>query len=92
MPEPATLCAVIAAELHAQVENAERSGDSLRLHFRDGEVAVVRVLGYEDDRLVYAPITSSRPERYAVCDSTGFIAEYAKLERISVPKRRGTHA
>jgi len=65
----------------AVVVEAARTGRSVRLHLFDGEVVVARVLGLDDDGFVYAALTSSRPERYAVCDSTGTPLAFSDLER-----------
>ena len=54
------------------VAQAATSGRHVRIHTSDGEVVVARILFYDEDEVIYAPITSSRPERYAVCDATGF--------------------
>ena len=37
-----------------------------------------------EQELVYAVLTSSHPERYAVCDSTGFTLAIEEIERIQV--------
>jgi hypothetical protein len=50
-----------------------RTGTPARLHIADGEVIVARILEHGPTEVVYAVITSSRPEKYAVCDATGFI-------------------
>ena len=33
---------------------------------------VARVLNCDDHEVVYVVITSSKPEKYAICDATGF--------------------
>jgi len=53
----------------------------VRLHLRDGEVLVARVLSYDADEIRFTVIHSSRPERYGVCDSTGFRRSWDELER-----------
>jgi hypothetical protein len=58
-----------------------QTGRPVRLHLRDGEVVVARILDFDAERLRFAPIQSSRPERYAVCDSTGFVLAFADLAR-----------
>ncbi len=68
-------------ELRDVVQAAFDSGRSVRLHLSDGEVVVARVLWLEADRFTYAALTSSRPERYAVCDSTGVTLTFEVLER-----------
>ncbi len=63
------------------------SGKPVRVHRQDGEVLVAKVLHCEDRELVYAVLTSSRPERYAVCDSTGFRLALDEIERVQVLER-----
>jgi len=58
-----------------------QTGRPVRLHLRDGEVVVARILDFDAEELRFAPIQSSRPERYAVCDSTGFMLRFDELER-----------
>ncbi len=65
-----------------EVAEAARSGGTLRVHTRDGEVLFCRVLRFDDSELVYVALRSSRPERYAVCDSTGFSLPWAVIERV----------
>lgn len=65
----------------AEIARAVRTGQPVRLHTRDGEVVVARVLSYDGQRVVYSAVTSSRPERYAVCDSTGFALPLEQIER-----------
>ncbi len=55
-----------------EIVTAAGSGQPIRLHTRDGEVLVARVLQFDERELRYLVLTSSRPERYAVCDSTGY--------------------
>lgn len=59
----------------------------MRLFRSDGEVLVLSVLGYDDERLLYAVLTSTHPERYAVCDSTGFSLDLAEIERVTLLDR-----
>lgn len=59
-------------DIAADLAEACRSGQPVRVHTRDGEVLVARVLAWDGEQLVYAALQSSHPERYAVCDSTGF--------------------
>jgi len=66
------------------VARAFETGRSVRLHARDGEVLVARILGFDELELRFAVVTSSRPERYAVCDSTGFLRRFDELERAVV--------
>ena len=63
------------------IAGAQRQGHRLRLHLRDGEVVTVQVIGCSQGELTYAPLHSSRPERYAVCDSTGFSVPLSAIER-----------
>jgi hypothetical protein len=63
---------------------AREAGKPVRVHRLDGEVLVAQVLRCEDGELLYAVLTSSRPERYAVCDSTGFTLDLAEIERVQV--------
>ncbi|MFI5314863.1 MAG: hypothetical protein ACHQ6T_04125 [Myxococcota bacterium] len=63
---------------------AFETGRSVRLHARDGEVLVARILAFDERELRFAVVTSSRPERYAVCDSTGFLRRFDELERAVV--------
>jgi hypothetical protein len=64
-----------------EVATALQTGRPVRLHLRDGEVVVARIVDFDAEELRFAPIQSSRPERYAVCDSTGFVLSFADLER-----------
>jgi hypothetical protein len=72
------------------LRNAAQSGRSVRIHLRDGEVVVARVLHVDADEVVYAALQSSRPERYAVCDSTGARARLDSVERavLLAPRKR----
>jgi hypothetical protein len=77
----------------SEVAEAQKTRRSLRVHTRDGEVLVCRVLAFDDSELTYAVETSSRPERYAVCDSTGFTLAWEEIERIALtPDRPGRRA
>jgi hypothetical protein len=60
---------------------AAKAGGRVRLHVEDGEVVVARVLEYDERRVVYAPVSSSRPERYAACDAAGFEVPLAAIVR-----------
>jgi hypothetical protein len=60
----------------------------IRLHLTDGEVVVAQVLAWDGAELVYAAVTSSRPERYAFCDSAGVGIALAKIERTQVLRGR----
>lgn len=70
-----------------EIAEAHRSGQAVRLHRRDGEVLVLRVLSYDEQELEYAVYTSTHPERYAVCDSTGFILPLGEIERVQLLER-----
>jgi hypothetical protein len=71
------------------LQSAAETGQSVRMHLRDGEVVVARVLHVDGDEVVYAALQSSRPERYAVCDSTGARARLDAVERaVPVATRR----
>jgi hypothetical protein len=80
-----------------EIARGFESGRAVRIHARDGEVLVARILELDDDGVRFAVVTSSRPERYAVCDSTGFLRRFDELERAVVlesePRRRarGSH-
>lgn len=63
------------------VAQAAETGRRVRLHLLDGEVVIAQVLWHDDGAFVYAAITSSHPERYAVCDSTGVRLTFDALER-----------
>lgn len=75
-------------EARREVVRACETGREVRLHTRDGEVLVARVLGCDADEVRFAVVTSSRPERYAVCDSTGFVRRFDELERAVVLEAR----
>ena len=64
-----------------EIVRARETGQPVRVHTSDGEVIVARVLGYNERMLVYTVLSSSRPERYAVCDSTGFVIPISEIER-----------
>ena len=59
-------------DVATDLERAAETGQPIRIHTADGEVLVARVLNCDETELVYTVITSSRPERYAVCDAIGF--------------------
>ena len=73
-----------------ELESARRSGEALRIHTRGGEVLVARVLEWDGERLRYLVESSSRPENYTVCDSTGFELRLDEIERVAAvrPKVR----
>jgi len=60
------------SEAKRELDQAAASGQPIRIHTRDGEVLVARVLNCDQDEVVYVVVTSSRPEKYAICDATGF--------------------
>jgi hypothetical protein len=73
-----------------RISEAARTGGSVRLHLEDGEVVVARILDPGPDEVVYVPEHSSRPEKYAVCDATGFsVPSDAILEVSPVRARKG---
>lgn len=77
-----------------EIVRARETGQPVRVHTSDGEVLVARVLGYNEMELVYTVLTSSRPERYAVCDSTGFVIPISEIEwaRLLEEPRRSRHS
>ena len=75
------------------VVRARETGEPLRVHTKEGEVLVARVLSYDETELICLVLRSSRPERYAVCDSTGSAIPFSAIERlIPVRERRGKPA
>lgn len=54
------------------IEEAQKAGKPLRILRSDGEEILAKVLGREGEVLLYAVYTSTHPERYGICDSTGF--------------------
>ena len=73
------------------IARALETGAPVRLHLRDGEVLVARILSSDEDEIRFAVVHSSRPERYGVCDSTGFRRAWEDLERaalVSAGKQR----
>jgi hypothetical protein len=69
------------AAISELLEAAQRERRSVRLHLADGEVLTALVLHWDDESVLYAPLQSSRPERYAVCDSTGFAVSMTDIQR-----------
>jgi hypothetical protein len=63
------------------IARALETGQPVRLHAQDGEVLVARILSYDDAEICFTVVTSSRPERYAVCDSTGFRRAWHEIAR-----------
>lgn len=73
------------------ITHALETGQAVRLHAQDGEVLVARILSCDEREICFTVITSSRPERYAVCDSTGFRRMWDEIERavlVSARKQR----
>jgi hypothetical protein len=73
-----------AMEKSRTIAEAARTGVPIRLHIADGEVLVARILRQDPDQLVYVVVTSSRPEKYAVCDSTGFVVPLREIDRVQL--------
>ncbi len=65
-----------------EIVRACETGQPVRVHTSEGEVLVARVLSFDETEFVYAVLTSSRPERYAVCDSTGFVLAISEIEKV----------
>jgi hypothetical protein len=74
------------SEVERDLLRAADTGQPIRIHTSDGEVLVARVLNCDPEELVYIVITSSRPERYAVCDATGFSIPRHAVERTQLLK------
>ena len=73
------------------IARAHETGEPVRLHASDGEVLVAHILSYDEAEICFSVLTSSRPERYAVCDSTGFRRAWHEIERavlVSARKQR----
>jgi hypothetical protein len=75
---------VSTAETVGSLADAERRGLPVRLHMEDGEVLVARILHRGPREVTYAVVTSSRPEKYALCDATGFIIQLDAIRKASV--------
>ena len=69
-----------ASHLLQSIQAAERDEKPLRIQRSDGERILARVLGLDGDVLLYAVSTSTHPERYGVCDSTGFRLPLREIE------------
>lgn len=69
-------------DVQETLASAQQSGEEVRVHTLCGEVLVVHVLEVSDRELRYIVVTSSRPERYALCDSTGFLLPLERIERV----------
>ena len=81
------------ASLSETLEQALNTQKALRIERDDGEVIVAQLLRYGSGELFYAVYTSTHPERYGVCDSTGFrlgLGEIRSAEILESPpeKRR----
>lgn len=63
------------------IARALERGQPVRLHARDGEVLVARILSYDEREIRFAVLRSTEPERYAICDATGFHRAWDELER-----------
>ena len=70
------------------IADAARTGGAVRLHLEDGEVVVARILDPGPDEIVYLPEHSSRPEKYAVCDATGFSVPAEAILEVSPVRSR----
>jgi hypothetical protein len=77
--------------IEKEVARALETGRDVRLHARDGEVMVARVLELSGGSVRFAVLTSSRPENHAVCDSTGAVRRLDELERAVVIEPRPRH-
>ncbi len=69
------------------IDTALRTGASVRLHLADGEVLVAQILERDPDEIIYRVVTSSRPEKYAICDSTGFVVPLHAIHRAQLLRR-----
>ncbi len=76
--------AQLEVAIQEQLDRAARNARPVRLHTRDGEVLVARLLEHDALRLRCVVLTSSRPENYAVCDSTGHELALDALERVTL--------
>lgn len=65
-----------------EISGALQGGTLVRIHTREGEVAVVRVLACDQEELTYHVIRSSRPERYAYCDAVAFTIPLDAIDRV----------
>jgi len=66
------------------IEAAQDSDRPLRILRSDGEEILAKVLGRDGDVLLYAVYTSTHPERYGVCDSTGFRLPLREIQSASL--------
>lgn len=67
--------------------SAKASGRAVRIERSDGEVVVLKVLALDSAELLYAVYTSTHPERYGVCDSTGFAMPLDEIQGAAVLER-----
>ncbi len=72
-----------------EIVRACETGQPVRVHTSEGEVLVARILSFDETEFVYAVLTSSRPERYAVCDSTGFVLALSEIEKVRLLEEPG---
>lgn len=63
------------------IARALETGQPVRLHTSDGEVLVAHILSSDEHEICFTVVTSSRPENYAICDSTGFRRAWSEIER-----------
>lgn len=73
-----------------EIERAAATGQPIRVHTADGEVFVGRLLAYDEEAITYIALSSSHPERYAVCDSTGFSIRFEAIERVVLLREAGS--
>ena len=79
------------SDARASLTRAHEERKALRIARADGEEIVARLLAYDAETLTIAVHTSTHPERYAVCDSTGFelaLAEVLEVEVLDNPPPR----
>jgi hypothetical protein len=67
-----------------EIVRARETGRPVRIHTAEGEDLVARVLAYDDAELVYAALTSSFPERYGICDATGFSLSFDAIRSVEL--------
>ena len=72
------------AALRLALEEATEAETPVRIQRTDGEEILARVLGRDGDVLLYAVYTSTHPERYGVCDSTGFRLSLTEISSIAL--------
>lgn len=66
------------------IEAAQHADRPLRILRSDGEEILAKVLGRDGDVLLYAVYTSTHPERYGVCDSTGFRLPLREIQSVTL--------